>query len=312
MKIIAALPGPHRLLIDCLAVGFLSLLLGLVAGFPARVEDPGIVTCKILAGMGFYLLIALALRRDRDSGHAVMLQTIAVLGISTYLFGQSMAFQQLVHGQWFDQQVIGFESSIVGVEASLYSQRFVHPFLTEWLMFSYIIYIPLLPLVVLVCYRSGGIVAAYDYLLNLLAVYLICYTGFILLPVAGPMEYYPDRFQIPLDGGVFTFLGNWLRDNVHAKGGCLPSPHCAAATVMLAMAIKHSPRFAFVLSPVVLSLYVSTVYGRFHYASDGLAGIAVALVVVLVEPAVVRSVRRNLQFRSIVGVTDDLPESAAP
>jgi membrane-associated phospholipid phosphatase len=312
MKDIAAAPGAHRLLIDCLIMGFLALLLGMAVGFPSRVNDPGLITCKILIAMGVYLLVGLAVRRNRNAGHALLLQTVGVLAISSYLFGQSMAFQQFFYGRWFDAQVVRFESSIVGVEASVYSQQFVNPLLTEWLMFSYVIYIPLLPLVVLICYRRGGAVPAYDYLLSLLAVYLICYSGFILFPVAGPMEYYPDRFHTPLAGGPFAFLGNWLRDHVHAKGGCLPSPHCAAATVMLAMAIKHSRRLAFILAPVVVSLYVSTVYGRFHYASDSFAGIAAALVVVLVEPALVRRVRRILHSRSIVGVTDSLPESAAP
>jgi len=305
--------GARRCVIDFLAVGFLCLLLGLVLIFPSRVAGSGgFVIAKLCVAAASYLFAAFWIRRSRNAGWVLFFQTISVLGLSLYLFAQSLAFQQLLHDRWFDREVIALEKSVVGVEAAVFSQQVLHPVLTEWFMFSYVVYIPLLPLLVWICYRAGSIGAGYEYLLNLLVVYLICYAGFILFPVAGPMEYYPDKFGVPLEGGIFTFLGNWLREHVHAKGGCLPSPHCAAATVMLVTAMRHRRAFGFILVPVVVSLYGSTVYGRFHYLSDAITGIAVALFVLAVIPGVVRSVQRMSRYLYTEARPGPLAGPAAP
>lgn len=312
MKLILVRPSPQRCVIDFLAVGFLFLLLVLVLSFPSRVADPVRVAAKLSVAAVIYLLAAFWIRRIRNAGRALFLQTISILTLCLYLFEQSLALQQLLHNRWFDREVIALETSIVGVEASVFLQQFLHPVLTEWLMFSYAVYVPLLPFLVWICYRAVGIGAGYEYLLNLMVVYMICYVGFILLPVAGPMEYYPDKFVSPLEGGIFTFLGNWLREHFHAKGGCLPSPHCAAATVMLVMAMRYRRALGFILLPVVMSLYVSTVYGRFHYASDGIAAIAVALLVLAVTPGVVRLAQRMFRYRKAQVAPSPLGGPLAP
>jgi membrane-associated phospholipid phosphatase len=51
--------------------------------------------------------------------------------------------------------------------------------------------------------------------------------------------------------------------------------------VILVFAWKYKKWWGIVLTPVILSLYVSTVYGRYHYTSDAIAGIITAVVVLL-------------------------------
>jgi hypothetical protein len=50
--------------------------------------------------------------------------------------------------------------------------------------------------------------------------------------------------------------------------------------VLWLVAWRHQPVLAAVLTPLVLGLMVATVFGRFHYAVDTVAGAALALVVV--------------------------------
>jgi membrane-associated phospholipid phosphatase len=52
------------------------------------------------------------------------------------------------------------------------------------------------------------------------------------------------------------------------------------------MSLKYTRRGFWLLAPVILSLYVSTVYGRFHYLSDSVIGIAAAVLVLLAAPAI--------------------------
>ena len=88
-------------------------------------------------------------------------------------------------------------------------------------------------------------------------------------------------------------MAEWIRANIHTAGGSVPSPHCAVATVMWFMARKYTKRGFIWLAPVILSLYVSTVYGRFHYLSDMVLGIAAAALVIVAAPALERAWNRN-------------------
>ena len=71
-----------------------------------------------------------------------------------------------------------------------------------------------------------------------------------------------------------------------SQGGSLPSPHCAGTTIMLVMLYRYNRKAFYVLLPTLLSVYFATVYGRFHYAWDGIAGILVAMVMVRSTPRV--------------------------
>jgi len=79
-----------------------------------------------------------------------------------------------------------------------------------------------------------------------------------------------------------------MRSNLHYVGGTIPSPHAAAATIMWLMAYRyHRPSF-YILTPVVLSLYVSTFYARYHYVTDAVVGIAVAFLALALVPVLIK------------------------
>jgi hypothetical protein len=49
----------------------------------------------------------------------------------------------------------------------------------------------------------------------------------------------------------------------------------------------HRPSF-YVITPIVLSLYVSTFYGRYHYVTDAIVGIAAAFFALQLVPVVIK------------------------
>jgi len=58
-------------------------------------------------------------------------------------------------------------------------------------------------------------------------------------------------------------------------------------------AYRFSRPSFYVLSPIILSLYVSTVYGRFHYASDVLGGIAAAFLAMVLGNLLIKAWNRD-------------------
>jgi membrane-associated phospholipid phosphatase len=280
-------------IISAALLSFTAILLLALALFPGRVQLPSTTARTLVLAPLLYLALSWAARRVKSLALMSTLEVVAVLFFCGILFGQSLQFQQLLQTHWFDDEVITLEVKLFGVEGSLGFQPLVSPVLTEWMMFAYVIYFPLLPAVAWMSYRAGGPDQVRQYLFALAFAWLICYVGFILYPVASPLFWYPDKFTVPLEGGPFTWLGEWGRAHLHQKGGALPSPHCAAGTMILVFAWKYKRWLGIALTPVIVSLYISTVYGRYHYTSDAITGIATAVLVLLLAPRLLEIIERR-------------------
>jgi hypothetical protein len=276
--------------IDIICLGFVALLLALTLIFAEKVAGwRELANGFLIAGM-LYLSAVVLVHRLPKGFFATAVHTTAVLALFGFLFDAVDGLQHIIVEGWMDDALISLEYSLIGTESSLFLQQFTNPILTETMMFAYVIYVPLLPLTALICYCSKKGNATNEYLSNLSLANIVCYIGFILFPVASPLYHWPELYTVSLDGGFFTWCGEWMRQNQHYAGGSLPSPHCAAATVMLAMLHRHSRRLFYLALPTILMLYVSTVYGRYHYAWDGVAGILTAVAVLKWNPKVVASV----------------------
>lgn len=277
--------------LDAACLYFILFLAFLAWIFPQQIPQATKLFLQLFC-VGIAYLCAEWLRRRTTSGVlSSMLRATEILALFSFLFQAIAGYQHLLHDAWMDDRLIAFENSLFGIETTLFFQNLVTPILTEAMMFAYVIYVPLLLIVPLVCYRSGGSRATDEYLLQLVLAYVVCYVGFILFPVASPLFYVPQLYTVPLEGGFFTWCGEWIRATQHYAGGSLPSPHCAAGTVMLAALYRTNRAWYYVVLPTMLLLYASTVYGRYHYTADAVAGIVTGLAVVKYSPFVVNLVQ---------------------
>jgi len=202
----------------------------------------------------------------------------------------------VVQGRFLDGIVLRIEAAVFGGQPTLWLEQFTRPAVTEWMMFAYMFYFLMYPILCALIYFWHGEAAMEDYLFTLGLTNILCDLGFILFPVAGPLAAMGAQYTVPLNGYVFTWMGEWVRTRLQFPGGSLPSPHCAAATVMWAMAYRYRRPVFWLLLPFVLSLYISTFYGRYHYVSDAVVGIATALVAVRLAPVLERAWERRKPF----------------
>jgi membrane-associated phospholipid phosphatase len=70
-------------------------------------------------------------------------------------------------------------------------------------------------------------------------------------------------------------IQSWLRYDI--KGGCFPSPHCAAGFTILYYLHKNRLKIFYPILVIMVGMFVSTVYGRFHYLTDSITGILLSL-----------------------------------
>jgi membrane-associated phospholipid phosphatase len=185
-------------------------------------------------------------------------------------------------GNWrLTAAIPAWESALFAGQPSLYlSERLAFVPLSEYLHFCYLSYVIVIPSVTAYWYVSGRRAAFGELLLMLSTVLLGSYLFFILLPVDSPY-YLSQRLGPPLSGHFFFDLVHQMSALGGARGGAFPSAHVSGAVVVSLVAWRHQRRLAYLLVPITGSVIIATVYGRFHYVLDTLAGAALAIAVVV-------------------------------
>ncbi len=106
------------------------------------------------------------------------------------------------------------------------------------------------------------------------------YLGYLFLPAVGPHAHLPAAtFGAALEG---DFIGAAIRALNARHGGvfprdAFPSLHTANAVTALIVVWRRERRLFVACAPVLGGLIVATMYLRFHYAVDVLAGAALAV-----------------------------------
>jgi membrane-associated phospholipid phosphatase len=273
---------------DGLILFTLALFSLLALLFFASVDGWWLLILKNIGAAIGYLLVVYFSQRADTKFLKFFLRVAAITLAYAYLFGAVDKLQLILHGRWLDEYVLDGEQYVFGVQPTLWLQHMTTPALTEWMMFAYVFYLPMYPVLCGIIYYLRGDLAMEDYFFTLGFTNILCDLGFILFPVAGPIATIGNLYTVPLKGYLFTWFGELMRANVHYVGGTIPSPHAAAATIMWIMAYRyHRPSF-YVLTPIVLTLYVSTFYCRYHYVTDAVVGVAVAFVALAIAPKLMK------------------------
>ncbi len=170
------------------------------------------------------------------------------------------------------QQIDGW---LIGENLSLRMQAIIHPALTEFFSACYILFFPYL-LFSLVLYAVGDLAVFKKFTAGLFGIYGLGFFGYSLLPAKGPHLVMTDQFTVPLTGWWIT---QWNSDIVRLGSNqvdVFPSLHCAVSSFFLFFDRVHKPwRFKLYLVPCA-GLWLSTIYLRYHYLVDLIAGFALS------------------------------------
>jgi membrane-associated phospholipid phosphatase len=183
-------------------------------------------------------------------------------------------------GNWkLTEFVRSLETALFQGHPSLYlSEQLPWVPLSEFLHFSYLAYVFLIPGIGGYWYaKRRGYFFELVFLLTL--TYLASYLFYILFPVDSPF-YLSDPPGRPLAGHLFYQLVHFVSGHGGARGGAFPSSHVSVATVVFLLTLQRQPRLGFLISPVILGMIVATVYGRFHYTVDVIAGLALGFLII--------------------------------
>ncbi len=154
--------------------------------------------------------------------------------------------------------------------------------LTEWLAFSYSFYGVMYPLCLGALLAAGGRAGLRTGVTALSLGFAVTFISYTLIPVKGPVLF--RTFSVPLDYYILEDLKIAMMDQTRITWDCFPSFHTAGSVLMSWACWRHARRVFWATLPMVVSIPFACVYLRYHYVTDVLAGLALALVVTWLVP----------------------------
>src|SRR5271165_5219700 len=95
-----------------------------------------------------------------------------------------------------------------------------------------------------------------------------------------PPRFFAPQMDVPQVSSVFRDLNLWIRGLGTIHAGVFPSAHVASAFSAawgLLLTLPERRRYGWGMLVFAVSVSIATIYGRYHYAADAVAGFAVSL-----------------------------------
>ena len=275
---------------DLLTLSLLAVLSGL-AVFTANANPmwSGLLATYVVLAVA---ILAVAVYRTRvgPAKRGFYLSVAATVMTVSLVFNSLGGLISSMHTTTCDALLIAVDQAMFGVHPTVWMERLISPTLSALLQFAYISYyfIPLSLGIVLIA--RGRFAAFEEVLFGILLCFYLSYVGYLLFPAIGP------RFtlnHLQTQGLQLSPFMATLQETLNAleknKTDAFPSGHTAVALMSLYFAWKEREKKLFaVLLPVVTGLIFSTVYLRYHYVIDVLAGIALTGLTIALAPGLRR------------------------
>ena len=177
---------------------------------------------------------------------------------------------------------------------TIWLERIYSPVLTEYLQWVYTLFVPMVLLVGYLLWRKRRY-REFQYYAFLIALgFLVSYVGYLVVPARGPRFLLKHLEHVPLQGlWLFRAMQSGLDKLESAQYDCFPSGHTELTILAWWGSRLVSGRLFLLYFAYTPSIIFATVYLRYHYTVDVLAGIATALVLICVSPSVCRRLQEG-------------------
>lgn len=171
----------------------------------------------------------------------------------------------------------------LGSYPTVLMERIMHPLISELLQISYasFYFLPLALCMILYLFRDTRdcfhVVAS-----TILMGFYLSFLGYYFMPVLGPRFTMEHLHSSPLTGLLtFDFIRNLLARIEGRMYDCMPSGHALVSLLTMLLSWKYAKRFFPVALVWAALIIFSTVYLRYHYATDIAAGLALCVLLFL-------------------------------
>jgi membrane-associated phospholipid phosphatase len=225
-----------------------------------------------------------------------------------------------IHAHDYDQFLIAVDHHIFGVHPTVWLEKFSIPWLTEYLQIIYSSFYFLPIILAWLLYRRNRFEEFDIFALVVTYGFFLSYIGYFITPAIGPrftMDYLQTQ---PLTGLFFTgFIRQTLDTLENTQRDAFPSGHTMLTILTMFYAAKYHKKYFYVLLLIGPSMILATVYLRYHYVIDVIAGALYAVIVLATLPVFYRMLGRQrwdlnslaasaaaiLKFKTTSGIDSD-------
>jgi membrane-associated phospholipid phosphatase len=283
---------------DKIVIAYLVIIAALIVTFSFRIAAwPQLIAAHALL-IGLVFLLA---RWDRNASRRVANLSRFIYGwypvaLVPTTYKELSYLIPLIHPHDFDAQLAAIDHRLFGVHPTVWLERFTWPAATEVLQLAYATYYFLPIILGALLWRQKRFEPFRFWVFVVTLGFYISYLGYIAVPATGPrfLPAIKDAQTLPLTG-VWLFHG--LREMLDRAEGitrdCFPSGHTELTLLVLYYARRFHRRAFWLMLPVGSALILATVYLRYHYVIDVLAGAATAALVILIAEPLYRALSQS-------------------
>jgi hypothetical protein len=190
-----------------------------------------------------------------------------------FCFEELAGLMTLVTPHWQDAKLLAFDHWLTGVQPTIWLEQFASPGRNEFMQLAYLTYFTYLLILGGMLYFQNDWNAYWSVMTYSMVGYSIGYLIAMFFPVESPWFSLAGAWKAPLAGGPITATINFIEQYGRVRGAAFPSEHVAGSIAVLWGAWKFRRGLFWVMAPCVLLMFVSTIWGRYHYVADIFAGI---------------------------------------
>jgi membrane-associated phospholipid phosphatase len=262
----------------------LAALMGIYGGHLTFLQSSIVLPTVILA------ILVVAGWLARSGRTAAVVRDWSPLILLVWVYENFHDLTDLIRPHVVDGTLRRLDEAIWSIEPTLALERITRPWLTEYMTLAYALYFAYPAIVLATLYARGEFVRFREFGLALSLGFYLGLLGYMTVPAIGPRYFMAHEFTVPLDGLWLTARAAAAWNAIESvKRDCFPSLHTALTTISLVYMVRlRWRRLALACGPLIVSLWVSTVYLRYHWFVDVVAGFALAALCTTVAPAIVR------------------------
>ena len=259
----------------------LAVLTGLAVLLWPRLENPW---AMVFGYAGLALMVGaaawLAPRVDRLPAPLAFVVDFYPAAFLPLLFNTLEPLIQALRGGARDEWLIAADRYLFGVDVTIWAERLVRPWLSDVFYGFYATYYFISLTLCLTLWRRSRPTAR-RFIFTLMVVYYVSWTGYFIIPALGPRFAQASLYTVSL---TTTPVARIINDTINSlektKFDVFPSGHTMISVAVLIVAWRRARDVFWVLLPIATGLILSTVYCRYHYVIDVIAGTALAFVTV--------------------------------
>ncbi|MGB7023402.1 MAG: phosphatase PAP2 family protein [Candidatus Acidiferrales bacterium] len=258
---------------EWVSLAYLAWISSTIAVFHKTIARPGIFLCVHCAIAAAIVALPVISGRFPDARILGLARHWYPLPLYIFLFEELNALVHAIFPFWLDRYFIAFDHALTGVNPSVWLAQFASPARNDFMQFSYMTYFLYLVVLPALLYAAKERRAFWEVMVSTAVAHYTVYFISVLMPVESPHFSLATIETVRLSGGFCTHLINWLESYALVRGAAFPSAHVAGSTVAILASWRYRRWLFWICLPFFLCMCVATIYGRYHYVADVLAGV---------------------------------------